>query len=97
MLSKFEGKISTNIGRRKIKFCQNTEFSDVKGFFCHSYYYIPNKGEDTTIIAKSEFSGIKFPALLKKKNVLGFQFHPELSGLSGSKLVKNILEGLNDE
>ena len=95
--SRFEGKVHTNIGRRKIKFCRNTEFSNSEGFFCHSYYYIPNKGEDTTIIAKSEFSGIKFPALLKKKNVLGFQFHPELSGLSGSKLVKNILERLNDE
>ena len=34
---KFTGSVTTNIGRRKINFNQNIEFSEIKGFFCERW------------------------------------------------------------
>ena len=92
---KFYKKETTNIGRKKIEFVNYKEFHRVEGFFCHSYYYIPDKKETETVLAYSEFSGVKFPAIVRKKNVLGFQFHPELSGPFGSKFVQIFKEQNN--
>ena len=40
------------------------------------------------IIAYSEY-GTKIPGIVKNKNVYGMQFHPEKSGDTGLKLLKN--------
>ncbi len=32
--------------------------------------------------------GVKVPAIVKKENIIGMQFHPEKSGDTGKKLLK---------
>ncbi|WP_343153815.1 imidazole glycerol phosphate synthase subunit HisH [Buchnera aphidicola (Mindarus keteleerifoliae)] len=58
-----------------------------KFYFLHSYAAPVNK----YTICKSNY-GINFSAAIQKKNFFGVQFHPEKSGLAGSKLIKNFLE-----
>ncbi len=55
-------------------------------YFIHSYYAEP--GEST--IAFSEH-GISFAACLKKDNFYAVQFHPEKSGETGARLLRNFL------
>ncbi len=56
-------------------------------YFVHSYY------PDITgpsVLATTEY-GVTFPSIVRKKNVLGTQFHPEKSGPAGRTLLKNIV------
>ena len=55
-------------------------------YFIHSFMAIPDKKEATE--AFTTFEGIKIPAIIRKKNVIGFQFHPEKSSISGLELIK---------
>ena len=53
-------------------------------YFVHSYYA---KSSNKEILAYSEY-GEKIPAIVRKNNVIGFQFHPEKSGEVGAMLLK---------
>jgi len=53
-------------------------------YFVHSYYI---KSSGSELIAYAEY-GVKVPAIVRKGNVLGFQFHPEKSGEVGANLIK---------
>lgn len=66
------------------KYIDNYEFV----YFVHSYYA---KNCEESIIADSEYD-IDIPAVVKKNNVYGIQFHPEKSGNTGL----NILKGFKD-
>jgi imidazole glycerol-phosphate synthase subunit HisH len=55
-------------------------------YFVHAFYVKPKNDND--IIATTEYAGINFCSIIKNKNVLGFQFHPEKSGVIGLKLLK---------
>ena len=59
-------------------------------YFVHAFYVKPEKDEHN--IATTDYAGIKFCSIIKKKNVLGFQFHPEKSGVVGLKLLKLFCE-----
>jgi imidazole glycerol phosphate synthase glutamine amidotransferase subunit len=56
-------------------------------YFANSYYAPPM--EATT--ATCEYQ-LPFTAVLERENVYGVQFHPEKSGPTGLKIVKNFLE-----
>ena len=43
---------------------------------------------------KSSVGGYSIPAVIKKKNILGVQFHPEKSQLNGKKFLKTIINEL---
>jgi glutamine amidotransferase len=58
-------------------------------YFVHSYVSKTTHIEDTHYITKYE--GIEITAIHGKENIYGFQFHPEKSGKSGLKLLKNFL------
>lgn len=58
-------------------------------YFVHSYYAVPK--DSSIIIAKTEY-GVKFPSVVTKNNIFGVQFHPEKSGESGKKIIKNFLK-----
>jgi imidazole glycerol-phosphate synthase subunit HisH len=58
-------------------------------YFAHSYYPVPEKENKT--IGLTEY-GINFCSVLKHKNIVGVQFHPEKSGEKGLLFVKNFLE-----
>jgi len=56
-------------------------------YFVHSYY-APIIDYTTGV---SEYS-IKFSAIVERDNIFGVQFHPEKSGTTGLKILKNFLE-----
>ena len=54
-------------------------------YYVHSYFA---KADMKNIVAYSEY-GTKIPGIVKNENVYGMQFHPEKSGDTGLKLLKN--------
>ena len=60
-------------------------------YFVHSYFFdVKNK---KNLIAETNY-GFHVPAIIKKDNIYGFQFHPEKSGLSGQKIITNLIGSL---
>ncbi len=57
-------------------------------YFVHSYYAVPN--EDVTTATTTY--GVELPAVVEKENVYATQFHPEKSGGSGLKILKNFVK-----
>ena len=57
-------------------------------YFVHSYMIEP---KNSNVLAFYNNEGNKIPAIIKKNNIYGCQFHPEKSGLSGLKLLKNFV------
>ncbi len=57
-------------------------------YFVHSYYVpvIP----DLTV-AKADYGGQEFTAILNRKNIWGIQPHPEKSGRTGLKFLENLI------
>ena len=54
-------------------------------YYVHSYFA---KTDTKNIVTYSEY-GTKIPGIVKNENVHGMQFHPEKSGDTGLKLLKN--------
>jgi len=59
----------------------NTNF-----YFVHSYYF--NLDNYDFVLAETNY-GINFPAVVRKENTFGFQFHPEKSSKKGLMLLNN--------
>ncbi len=57
-------------------------------YFVHSYYA---KSSGDEILAYTEY-GEKIPAVVRKGNIIGFQFHPEKSSEVGALLLKALGE-----
>jgi glutamine amidotransferase len=80
-----------NIGWSK-NACINVENSFQKiinkkeTYFIHSYVAKPL--DKKIILAESSFDNKLFCSAVKSKNVIGFQFHPEKSGINGIKILK---------
>ncbi len=55
-------------------------------FFVHSYYCAPR--DQDTIVATTDY-GIEFASVVRQKNILGAQFHPEKSQSVGLKMLEN--------
>lgn len=58
-------------------------------YFVHSYYACPMDFDDVKLY--SEY-GVKVPAMVRRDNVIGMQFHPEKSGNTGMELLRKFLE-----
>ena len=92
-------KIRTNlklphIGWNKLKIVKDgcPLFKEVKDgyvYFVHSYHALP--AEEDVIVATTEY-GCEVTAAVWKNNLYGVQFHPEKSGRTGLKILKNFLE-----
>lgn len=54
-------------------------------YFVHSYIVHPTSSD---VIAAETAYGVRFPSVVARENVWGFQFHPEKSGEDGLKLVE---------
>jgi len=59
-------------------------------YFVHSFMVEADNKKNSKYFI--DFSGIEIPAVIIDKNIFGFQFHPEKSGKSGLKLLKNFIE-----
>lgn len=58
-------------------------------YFVHSYYAKTPNFNDVVLYSEYE---VPFPAVVRKGNVIGMQFHPEKSSSVGRILLKNYLE-----
>ena len=61
-------------------------------YFVHSYMCMPTNKQIT--IANSMYKKQPISAVIKYENIFGFQFHPEISGKSGLKIINNFIESL---
>lgn len=59
-------------------------------YFVHSYYAEPE--DPTSVVATTDY-GIEFPAIVANSegNVFGTQFHPEKSGETGLRILRNFV------
>ncbi|MFY4816553.1 imidazole glycerol phosphate synthase subunit HisH [Haloarcula sp. AONF1] len=60
-------------------------------YFVHSYYAAPDDAD--AIVATADY-GVDFPAVVANEagNVFGTQFHPEKSGETGLKILRNFVD-----
>ena len=96
-LSLIKGKTKrlkiTNVGWKKL-IINNKEykhFNNLSFYFNHSYFQICNK---KNVLANINVSNLKIPALIKKNNIWGLQFHPENSQINGKIFMKYILNSI---
>ncbi|MDC0031503.1 imidazole glycerol phosphate synthase subunit HisH [Candidatus Pelagibacter sp.] len=64
------------------------KFSKKNFYFVHSYFCKPKNQNE--IVAQTNHNGYKFCSVVKKKNIIGLQFHPEKSSTIGIDLLKSI-------
>ena len=92
---KFKKKVKNNnynIGWKNL--IQNSKHKNLNNlrnqmfYFVHGYYVKSDDLKSTLYF--SEFNNQKFTAVVKKKNILGSQFHPEKSGKEGINFIKSI-------
>ena len=81
----------TNVGWRSliIKNKNLKIFNNSYFYFNHSYYQICKK---KNILAYIKIDNQKIPAIIKNKNIMGLQLHPENSQINGIFLINFILE-----
>jgi glutamine amidotransferase len=60
-------------------------------YFVHSYYADP---EDPDAVVASTDYGVRFPAVVANEDgtIFGTQFHPEKSGETGLRILRNFVE-----
>jgi len=82
-----------NIGWRELHFRSPvSEPFDAVGdqkqsvYFLHSYGFFPAAASD--IVATTSFNGAAPAAIVRRGNVVGYQFHPEKSGAYGLELFR---------
>ncbi len=67
---------------------------DEKFYFVHSFYVEP---EDDRVVLTTTNYGIEFVSSIQKENITATQFHPEKSGSSGLKLLKNFIQSSREK
>ena len=91
---KFEGDTEGSLfkGNHKINLCkQSILFDGIEEnaeFFFNNSYYLPKSNLSTSTCSNS----ITFCSSIENDNAYGVQFHPEMSGEAGLKLIKNFIE-----
>ena len=73
-----------------------TNYGDVIGkydfYYLHKYALLSTP-EQYDSIGYSKFNGMKYISFFKKNNIVGCQFHPELSSNVGLTFLKDIITG----
>ena len=67
-----------------------SRFHGHRFYFVHSYFVSPD--DYSTVILEANY-GRTFPAILRSRNILAAQFHPEKSGRQGKALLLEMLGG----
>lgn len=64
--------------------------NDSKFYHLHSYYCEPSDDNINKVYCKVD--NIKIPTLFYKNNIIGTQFHPELSKFAGLRFLTNLIK-----
>lgn len=83
------------IGWNRIQLTQNAKQNSIlsslsdgtKIYFVHSYYASPKS--EAEVLAYCHYQGFAFPAVVRYKNTIGIQGHPEKSSNEGLEIYKN--------
>lgn len=75
---------------QKEKILHNINLDKEKFYFVHSYHATGVQNNNLTAYIK--YNDIIIPAIVKKGNIIGTQFHPEKSKSQGINLIKNFLQ-----
>ncbi|HCX64353.1 MAG TPA: imidazole glycerol phosphate synthase subunit HisH, partial [Eubacteriaceae bacterium] len=59
-------------------------------YFVHSYHLSPSYFDD--VVLYTDYGGKKIPAVVARDRIIGMQFHPEKSSITGQKLLQNFKE-----
>lgn len=79
--------------KKPSKLFQHIE-GDEKFYFVHSYYVAP---EESSIILTQTDYGCRFTSSIQHGKCIATQFHPEKSGSTGLKILKNFLKGTGQD
>ncbi len=82
-----------NVGLKKTKWLDERNFLNFDNkeyYFTHSFVASPTNKND--IITEFSHNQNTYCCGVKKDNIYGFQFHPELSASNGIKLLKKIID-----
>ena len=77
---------NTLINRKMNPLFNNIELSE-KFYFMHSFEFI----NYTDFVSLTNYNGHIFVSSVNKNKIYGVQFHPEKSGESGIKLLRNFI------
>ena len=94
-----QNSLKTNMGWAKVSMkkeellLNKQQFDKNYFYFVHSYYVSPSDNKD--IFGISYHQDFKFTSIIKKRNIIGTQFHPEKSGKTGISFLKNLKNSLN--
>jgi glutamine amidotransferase/cyclase len=66
---------------------------DEKFYFVHSYHIVPQDDDVRLTLTDYEY---EFVSAVQRSNIIGTQYHPEKSGASGLKLLKNFIDTTTD-
>ena len=79
-----------NVGWRQLCIGSQESLKNLKlngmMYFVHSYVFYPKNFKDT--LATIKFSTHSVPVIIRNKNVIGCQFHPEKSGNNGLNFLR---------
>ena len=85
-----------NIGQHSLMISKNKDepffegISDQLFYFDHSYA-VDIQEEKLSCFATTSYEDLTFISYARKDAVIGLQFHPELSGVGGIKLLENLI------
>ena len=79
-----------HIGWERISKVKNVKYLNDSDYyyFVHSFYCIPS--DKNSILSYTNYQGFNYCSSIYKENIFATQFHPEKSGKSGLKILKNI-------
>ena len=78
------------VGWLPLKGLHRSYFTDKRFYFNHSYYL---DGPDDTVVYRCQQLSIAHPAVVRRGNVTGIQFHPEKSQHDGLTLLSHVIQG----
>ena len=81
---------SLHMGWNEISTQKFENFDKKKFYFAHNYYV---ECDDKYILSTANHL-ITFPTIVKKKNIIGIQFHPEKSHKNGINLINFLLNNI---
>lgn len=64
-------------------------------YFVHSYYAVPENFEED-VVTWADYT-VKVPAVVRRGNVIGTQFHPEKSSQIGKLMLENLKKIVEDD